>query len=54
MSGIPCRFKDGTPVSPAIAEMLARAFGFSSADHMEQAIAAGEKRRRARINRAAA
>lgn len=45
---IPCRFADDTPVSPEVAEMLALAFGFGSARQMEDVIAAGEKKRKAR------
>ncbi|WP_067573638.1 hypothetical protein [Nocardia acidivorans] len=48
MARIPCKFKDGTPVDPEVADMIASAFGFTSAPDMERIIAEGEIKRRKR------
>jgi len=45
---IPCKYKDGSGVSPADADAIMRALGFASAMHAEDVIGAAEKRRKER------
>ncbi|MFE3196234.1 hypothetical protein ACFXHA_45065 [Nocardia sp. NPDC059240] len=48
MSGIPCRFKDGTPVSEEVANMITHALLGMSAPATERLIAEGERKRKRR------
>ncbi|MEU6582785.1 hypothetical protein [Nocardia sp. NPDC046763] len=45
---ISCRFVDGSPVTPTDAEIIARAFGFTSARALEETIAKRERTNRER------
>lgn len=45
---IPCKYKNGAPVSVVEADMIMRALGFSSAAHAEDVIGAAERRRKDR------
>ncbi|WP_280317242.1 hypothetical protein [Nocardia wallacei] len=50
---IPCKFKNGRPVTEAEADAIMQALGFSSAVEAERIIGEGEQRRRERKRKAA-
>ncbi|QIS00969.1 hypothetical protein F5X71_00270 [Nocardia brasiliensis] len=50
---IPCSYADGSPVPEIEADMIMRAFGFSSAREAERIISSGTRRRRERQEQAA-